>query len=242
MRSLRTVILIGLAAMLSACSLRLPEKETASFNERMLAEQNKKIAAGEDVYGDRMADPSSDPVQSSLWAKSIGSPYIIRNQKASKVGDLITVEIYESSSASSNAKTETKRDSGAEASADFQAGGKVLHQGMLIDADAGYKSDFKGEGKTDRGGELKATVQAAVETVLPNGTLFIRGRKVITVNHEDQIVELTGFVRPDDIRINNTVNSSLLADARIRYLGQGVVGDKQYVGWGTRLMDWVWPF
>jgi flagellar L-ring protein precursor FlgH len=227
---------------LGACSLRMPEKPEASFNEKLLASQEARLQAGEDVYGDRNPEPTSDPLHSSLWAKSVGSPYIIRNQKASKVGDLITIVIREDSKASSSANTETNRDSSIDAAFDLKMGTDALGQKGLLDGNAGLKNDFKGEGKTDRSGRIEATVQAVVETVLPNGTLFIRGRKVITVNNEDQVVELSGFVRPDDIRINNTVASDLLADAKIKYLGHGVVGDKQYVGWGARLMDWVWPF
>jgi len=222
--------------------MRLPVPKKDSFNEKMLKEQQAKIDAGEDVYGDGKQDLSSDPVQSSLWAKSVGSPYIIRNQKASKVGDLITIVILEKSTASTNAKTETKRDSGADIDFSLKYGTTATKQHGLLSGSGGMKNDFKGEGKTNRTGELSATVQAVVETVLQNGTLFVRGHKVITVNNEDQTVELSGFVRPDDIRINNTVTSELMADARIRYLGDGVIGDKQYVGWGTRLLDWVWPF
>jgi len=239
MKSLLSLLIL---VTVSGCSLRLPKSHKDSFNEKMLKSQQAKIDAGEDVYGDGKQDLSSDPVQSSLWAKSVGSPYIIRNQKASKVGDLITIVILEKSTAKSNAKTETKRDSGADVDFNLKYGTNATKQHGIIAGSAGMKNDFKGEGKTDRTGELSATVQAVVETVLPNGTLFVRGHKIITVNHEDQTVELSGFVRPDDIRINNTVSSELMADARIRYLGDGTVGDKQYVGWGTRLADWLWPF
>lgn len=236
--------LIALLVFLAGCSMRMPKKAEPSFNERMLEMQRAKIENGEDVYGDRMPDPSTDPVQSSLWAKSVGSPYIIRNQKASKVGDLITILVEESSSASTAAKTETERDSSMELGYGFLSSmnNPTLKDRIKGSGTSDFKNEFTGEGTTDRSGSLKATVQAVVETVLPNGTLFVRGRKLITINNEDQIVELTGFVRPDDIRINNTVNSSLIADAKIRYLGEGVIGDKQYVGWGTRLMDWIWPF
>lgn len=239
MKSLASLLVLS---FLSACSMRLPATHKDSFNEKMLKQQQAKIDAGEDVYGDGKQDMSSDPVQSSLWAKSVGSPYIIRNQKASKVGDLITIVILEKSTAKSNAKTETKRDSGTDVDFSLKYGSLATKQHGLVAGSGGLKSDFKGEGKTDRTGELSATVQAVVETVLQNGTLFVRGHKIITVNNEDQTVELSGFVRPDDIRINNTVTSELMADARIRYIGDGVVGDKQYVGWGTRLADWLWPF
>lgn len=241
-RILAPSLLIG-SALFFLTSCGGPMKHEETFNERMLEVQKARIKNGEDVYADRESELSADPVQSSLWAKSVGSPYIIRNQKASKVGDLITILIDESATATTEANTDTNRESTLELSAAASAGGgKVIPQLGSVTGDSSTKNEFKGKGSTDRSGKFQTTVQAVVESVLPNGTLYIRGQKVIAINHEDQEVEITGFVRPDDIRIDNTVISTLMADAEIRYSGRGVVGDKQRVGWASRLFDWVWPF
>jgi len=223
-----------------ACSSKINQEPT--FNQRMLESQKSRIESGEDVYGERPEVASSNPVDSSLWARSAGSPYIIRNQKAQKVGDLLTIIIDESAAASTSAKTDAKRESKIDLDAGLQAGSRNLSQYGLIRGSSDYSNEQKGAGRTDRSGRFEATVQAVVENVLPNGTLFVRGRKTITINNEDQDVEISGFVRPDDIRINNIVISSLMADAEIRYMGKGIISDKQRAGWGSRLVDWVWPF
>jgi len=213
-----------------------------TYNQKLLRDQRARIEAGEDIYKPVSNDPSSDPIQSSLWARSIGSPYLVRNQKAQKVGDLLTILVDESAQATTSAKTDAKRDGKISLSGALTLGQGDPEQAGSLTGTAANKNEFKGEGKTDRSGKIETTVQAVVEDVLPNGTLFVRGRKELTINNEDQVVEITGFVRSDDIRINNTVLSSLLADAEIRYVGDGVISDKQKTGWGTRLLDAVWPF
>lgn len=237
---MRILGLISILAFVSACGVK-QHIAAPTFNEKQLETQNLRAKEGlppEDEAAVNMADPS----QSSLWARSAGNPYLIRNQKAQKVGDLLTIIVSETATASTSAKTDTKKDSSA------SAGGKIsLGQGATSQlGEFGFETDnsnsFKGEGKTDRSGTLTTTVQAVVENVLNNGTLFVRGRKIVTINNEDQEVEVSGFVRPDDIRINNTVASTVMADAKIRYVGEGVVSDKQRVGWATRMLDAIWPF
>lgn len=234
--------LLLLLPILSGCAAKA-EMAEPTFNEKMLKAQQQALAAGERPMGpEDDVVPTADPSAASLWSRSAGSPYLIRNQKATHVGDLLTILVVESATATTKAKTDTKRDSGMEIGGKASVGQGAMSQIGELGFSADNKNDFKGEGTTDRSGSLETTVQAVVENVLANGTLFVRGRKVITINNEDQEVEITGFVRPDDIRINNTVASTVMADAKIRYVGDGVISDKQRVGWGTRLLDAVWPF
>lgn len=227
--------------VLSACG-NAYKKHEATFNERMLDVQKARLQNGEDIYAESEGDITSDPVQSSLWARSAGSPYIIRNQKAAKVGDLLTILIDEQATASTSANTKAERQSDIGLSGSLSVGQGSLEQLATASANPSLQNDYEGKGTTDRSGKFETTVQAVVENVLPNGTLFVRGRKIIAINNEDQEVEISGFVRPDDIRIGNTVASTVMADAEIRYIGRGIIGDKQQGGWGARVIDWVWPF
>jgi flagellar L-ring protein precursor FlgH len=67
---------------------------------------------------------------------------------------------------------------------------------------------------------VSASVAAEIMNVLPNGNLEIRARKSIRVNTEEQKIELTGVIRPADITPQNTVASSVIADARILVNGE----------------------
>jgi flagellar L-ring protein precursor FlgH len=114
--------------------------------------------------------------------------------------------------------------------------------GSQLAAGGGTTSSMKGAGDTNRGNTLVLNVAGRVIRRLENGNLLIEGRKQVTINSEDQFIVITGIIRPEDVSANNYVDSKNIADARIVYTGSGVVAEKQNVGWGTRALDYVWPF
>jgi flagellar L-ring protein FlgH len=82
-----------------------------------------------------------------------------------------------------------------------------------------------------------------VADVLPNGNLVVRGEKWLTLNQGDEYIQISGIVRPIDIRTDNTVLSGLVADARITYSGKGMVADSNKMGWLSRFFaSAIWPF
>jgi flagellar L-ring protein precursor FlgH len=182
----------------------------------------------------------------SLWTESRGS--LFGDIKARQVGDILTVAIYEQASASREATTSTGRSSTANAGIDNFFGVEAdlanLHRALdptkLVGAS--YENDFKGSGSTSRKEDLVATLTTRVVEVYPNGNLRIEGGKTVTVNNEDQIIVLTGIVRPNDISPRNVVNSKYVLDAKIAYTGKGVISDKQKPGWMVRILDNIWPF
>ncbi len=197
--------------------------------------------------------PEVEVTANSLWSDSVN---IFEDLKARGLNDLVTIDISESLSGSGKADTETTRDS----SLDYELT-KLL--GMDLDLNLQNKSllknlyktgkfspsvagtgssSFTGEGDTNREGELVATITARVVEVLPNRNLILEARKEMTINEETQILVLSGMVRPDDIDSSNTVSSSKIADARIYYVGDGVIGDKQKPGWMVRAVDHLWPY
>jgi flagellar L-ring protein precursor FlgH len=107
---------------------------------------------------------------------------------------------------------------------------------------AGLANSFDGEGATTRNSTLNAYISVQVIQVLPNGNLVIQGSRQVQVNNENQIINIQGVIRPVDIDATNTILSTAVAEAKIELNGQGVVSDKQNVGWLTRILDWAWPF
>ena len=85
-------------------------------------------------------------------------------------------------------------------------------------------------------------MSAVVAEVLPSGLLRIEGEKIISMNNEEQVMVVSGLVRPRDITSDNEVLSSKVAQMRIDYYGKGTVGEAQYGGWGARLLRLIWPF
>jgi len=193
-----------------------------------------------------MTEPMPPQTAGSLWTMRRGGIFI--DLKGSTVGDIITVVIVERASASKEATTETGRKSSMEAGVTNLFGLEGYINDINSDMDstsfvkAAAANDFKGKGKTSRKENLLATLTTQVTEVLPNGNLRIEGNKTVTVNKETQIVTLSGIVRPVDVSPANRVDSKNILNARIAYVGQGVISDKQQPGWLVRALDQVWPF
>jgi flagellar L-ring protein precursor FlgH len=184
----------------------------------------------------------------SLWGEATDSQDLYSDIKAYERGDIVTVAIYESSSANNEAETNTGRDSSASVSLSSIFGvekriakiNDALDPTNLVQSE--YTNSFDGTGETSREGDLQATLTTRVVRVMPDGNLKIQGNKNITVNNESNIIRLSGIVRPEDIDAKNTVDSKYVLNANIDYKGRGVISDKQGQGWLVRIMDNVWPF
>jgi flagellar L-ring protein precursor FlgH len=192
--------------------------------------------------------PPSAQTGDSLFRQA-SSPSFFRDFKAFRVGDIVTIRIVESSTASKAADTDLSKDSSVSAGITSLLGyeysvphnpKRTLNPEAMIGATTA--NTFKGSGQTTRKESMTAQMSARVVQILTNGDMAIRGTREITVNHEKQVMILEGVIRSADIASDNTVLSSYIADARISYTGKGVVSDKQRPGWMSRALDYVWPF
>lgn len=210
-----------------------------------------QYAIKDDVY-ERLkeAPPPPPPATSpgSLWKGESNRNMLFSDNKALYQGDIITIVVNETSSAKNDASTNTSRATSTEAKISALLGldtsilKRNANMGTEIAAGGTTTSTMKGSGDTNRGNTLKMNIAGRVVKVLENGNLLIEGRKQVTINDEDQYIVITGIIRPQDVTPDNTVDSKNIADARIIYTGAGVVTDKQRPGWGTRILDWIWPF
>lgn len=180
------------------------------------------------------------PAEGSLWSPHINSNYYA-DLKARNVGDIVTINIVESASASKNAETKTARSSSLEASWSGVLS-KLTGNWVGDDQKVSFGNEFDGKGETTRSSRLNAFITAQVVQVLPNGNLAIQGTREVQVNHEKQYIFIQGIIRPEDISSNNVILSTAVAEARIELSGHGAVSDKQRPGWFARILDWVWPF
>jgi len=177
----------------------------------------------------------------SLWNEDMAFGDLFSDPKARRAGDVITIQIAESSSASNSADTSTDRGSSLSAGISelFGVNTSTL-QNLSVSGE--MESGFEGSGKTSRSGKLDAYITARVVEVMPNRNLKIVGSREIMVNNEKQIMMIYGVVRPRDISDNNVVLSTFVADARIAYSGAGIVDDRQRPGWVANALNTVWPF
>ncbi|MDP9933656.1 flagellar basal body L-ring protein FlgH [Variovorax paradoxus] len=180
-----------------------------------------------------MAVSSLAPVSAeSLYQEGSFRPLTADN-KAFRIGDSLTVQVFENSSASTSANTGTRRANDITGSV-THTGGKVVGQLGI-----GVTGEFDGGGRTQRANKLLATLTVTVQDVLPNGDLRVAGEQLLTVNEELQKVNLEGRVRPQDISDGNVVLSTRLADARITYVGEGDVSDRARRSIWRKVFDWL---
>ena len=181
------------------------------------------------------------PDEMSLWSDTTIMTDLFSDTKARRIGDIVTIQVSETSSAKNSASTDTDRESNLTAGISEFFGADV---NKLDDFSVrgGMESEFQGSGSTTRSGDLKAFITARVVEVLPGGNLKVIGSREILVNNEKQLMTIYGVVRPRDISNDNVVLSSFVSDARIAYSGAGIVDDRQRPGWMTNTLNTIWPF
>ncbi len=182
----------------------------------------------------------------SLWEDRGGS--LFRNPRASKVGDILTVDIQIDDKATLDNSTNRSRDSSQSAGADSDvsfSGSKIpIPFTFTLDGEVGTKgkTSTKGTGSIDRSEEIDLSIAAVVIRVLPNHNLAIRGSQEVRVNHEVRILTITGIVRPQDIDGSNKISYEKIAEARVSYGGRGRITEVQQPAWGQQLLDLISPF
>jgi flagellar L-ring protein precursor FlgH len=195
--------------------------------------------------------------EGSLWREDGLLSDMFKDAKAWKVGDIVTIRILETSSATNTANTKTGRGSSLEAGIDTLFTLEDWYQDKVLDysnkfpkidpfgspsVKGSMKSDFDGSGTTTRRGNLNAYMTARITEVLPNGNFRIVGTREVMVNNENQLIILSGVIRPRDISPDNIVESTFISDAKIAYSGSGIIDDRQRPGWLANLLNTIWPF
>lgn len=181
------------------------------------------------MLGEAIAAPP-DEATSLLDAGAYRS--LVAEDKAARVGDVLTVIVYESATASSSADLRADRH--------FSVSGLISPSGGSVNTSEGSSATHSdGAGRTQRSGRLLAQISVRVTGVNENGDLIVSGQQSLQINRERQLITLSGVVRPRDIGDNNTVLSSRIADARIQFDGKGFVARQSRAGWIAWLLSFL---
>lgn len=185
----------------------------------------------------------------SLWPDEAQGAFLFSDFRAFQAMDVITITINESSEGNKKTKTDTqgsfslaagiKEFFGLETKT-LTSNNESLNPEELISATTSTK--FEGEGETNRSGKLKAQISAVILEVLPNGLMRVEGTKIMSVDNEEEVMVISGLVRPRDVTSQNQVESNRIANMRVDFYGRGVLAEKQGPGWGARIFEKVWPF
>ncbi len=183
----------------------------------------------------------------SLWRT--GSRAFFQDQRAHRVGDILTVNIDIADRAQVSNTSQTARKSTNDVGVSKFFGlesslGKILPSAFDPSQAIGVKSDLSsnGAGSVNRAEAVNLTVAATVTSVLPNGNLVIQGRQEVRVNSELRELTVAGVVRQEDISAANTIRHTQIAEARVSYGGRGQISNVQKTPYGQALVQKFSPF
>ena len=225
-------ISVSLAALL-ATSLTFALAFTAALA------REKKVAVD---YAPAYALPTPHPVQANggIFQASVGYTPLTSGSRASQIGDIITINLVESTQASKSNAADTSHDGSIGLTP--PSTGPLSHLFSASDIAASGTNSFKGAGKASQSNSLSGEITVTVIDVHPNGVMLVRGQKALTLNRGDEFIQITGLVRPADVSPDNRVLSTRVADARITYTGKGEIARASRQGWLQRFFTMTTPF
>jgi flagellar L-ring protein precursor FlgH len=238
----------GLALAMAGCGNTLERIARAGQEPPLSPIENPKAQTLYQPVSLPMPDPLEQTRQpASLWRQ--GSRAFFKDQRAGRVGDILTVVIAIKDDATLDNKTSRTRSAKESAGLDNLLGyetkipdifNKNAIPGDLANADS--DSNSSGTGSTARAEEIDLRMAAVITQIMPNGNLVIQGSQQVRVNYELRDLSVKGVIRPEDITAVNEVPYDKIAEARIAYGGEGTVSDLQQPRYGQQIFDILFPF
>jgi flagellar L-ring protein precursor FlgH len=191
--------------------------------------------------------PPAQPQTASLWQP--GARAFFKDQRASKVGDIMTVVINIDDSGKIDNETTRSRNNSETAGMPHLLGfetaaAQIFPEGYnpnkLVDLSS--TSGSAGTGSVNRKEKIALQVAAIIVDQLPNGNFVIAGKQEVRVNYELRELLVQGIIRPEDVSPANSISYNQIAEARISYGGRGQITDVQQPRYGQQVFDMVWPF
>jgi flagellar L-ring protein precursor FlgH len=201
------------AALLAGCASQVPLNTPAVVDDALALPKAQAPRAG---------------ISGGVFSAETVS--LTSDARAFRVGDVVTVQLQETTQASKKAGTSFSKGSSASVTPITAFGRKITQTGLNIGGDR----SFTGDATSTQQNALTGAITVIVQEVLPNGLLRVAGEKRLQLNQGEEFVRLKGYLRAADIDNENQVSSLRVANARIAYSGQGSLADANSPGWLTR--------
>ncbi|HMN52975.1 MAG TPA: flagellar basal body L-ring protein FlgH [Sphingopyxis sp.] len=159
--------------------------------------------------------------------------------RAGAVGDIITIQLVERTAATKSNAAQTQRDGNIGLTPPATGPLSLFNPS---DVAMGGGQQFKGKGDASQSNALSGEVSVTIAEVYPNGTMLVKGEKLLTLNRGDERVQISGIVRAIDIGPDNRILSTRVANAHIRYVGKGEIARASKQGWLQRFFSIISPF
>ncbi|RAU19628.1 flagellar basal body L-ring protein FlgH [Nitrincola tibetensis] len=173
------------------------------------------------------------PINGAIYNPST-SMNLYGDGRAHRVGDILTIDLTERTQSSKSSSTSLDKSSDVNVAAPTIMGEPLSIFGRPLSAGISGGSTFDGDSSSDMSNRLSGNITVSVQEIYPNGVMLVRGEKWLTLNQGDEYIRVSGLVRPQDIKPDNTIESTRLADARITYSGTGATADVNVMGWLSR--------
>ena len=226
MKKLLIILFVNSAVILSGCAVTKP------------------ATVAPDFVPVRPVISTPPPIENGgIYQNGYGVSFF-SDASAKRVGDIITVVLSENTNAKKSASTSTSKESQIDILSPTLLGGPVsaLGANFLANSLDGAR-DFSGAGDSSQSNSLNGRITVTVKEVLPNGYLMVQGEKRMSLNQGNEHIRFSGIIRPADIKSDNTIQSTSVANAQIIYGGTGMIASANTQGWFTQFLssEW-WPF
>ena len=244
----RAFITLGLALSVVGCGNTLERIARVGEEPPLSPIENPTAQTAYRPVSLPMPEPLPDSRQpNSLWRQ--GSRAFFKDQRASRIGDILTV-VIEINDEASLANTTSRTRSADESAGLDNLLGYESHINNIFDGDAipselvnaDSDSATTGDGKVKRTEEIDLRMAAVITQIMPNGNLVVQGSQQVRVNFEMRNLTVQGVIRPEDITAVNEVPYDKIAEARIAYGGEGTISDLQQPRYGQQVFDILFPF
>jgi flagellar L-ring protein len=169
----------------------------------------------------------------SLWKNPSGYPTrnVFADHRAMNVGDIVTIIISETTT------TSATRSSANEKSGSVSIGAGVGIFDFLKAASASGSDKFNAKGSASSTNRTIGNVTVTITEITPAGNFILEGTQSIWQNRNEHKITFRGMCRPEDISATNTVLSTRVADATVRFDGKGPLNAKQRQGILTQIFN-----
>ncbi|WP_417581879.1 flagellar basal body L-ring protein FlgH [Nitrincola sp.] len=182
------------------------------------------------------------PINGAIYHAST-SRDIYSDGRAHRVGDIITINLSETTQSSKKSSTSIDKSTDVSLSTPNILGQPLTIGGRELSAGISGETGFEGDSSSNMSNQLSGNITVTVQEIYPNGVMLVRGEKWLTLNQGDEYIRISGLVRPQDITADNSLDSTRLADARITYSGTGATADANVMGWlGRFFISALMPF
>lgn len=243
-----TLLAITALIPLAACASTINDAKDAVLGPQMApVGYPAQLAPQTQGFVDVRQEPPQPASANSLWRT--GARAFFNDQRAGRIGDILTVNIDIDDSARTQNTTSATRTSGMKAGLPHFFGlegslGQLFPGGFdpanAIETNATTGST--GAGAVARAEKINLTIAAVVTAILPNGNMVIQGTQEVRTNAELRQLTVAGIVRPEDISSANTIRHTQIAEARISYGGRGDISRVQKTPAGQSLIEKFSPF